>query len=39
MFRLKQDNILTFQPDRLHHINLELVGLRKYRQNIVSKLT
>ena len=39
MFRLKQGNILTFQPDRLHHIDLELVGLRKYRQNIVSKLT
>ena len=39
MFRLKQGNILTFQPDRLHHIDLELVGLKKYRQNIVSKLT
>ena len=39
MFRLKPGNILTFQPDRLHHIDLELVGLRKHRQNIVSKLT
>ena len=39
MFRLKPGNVLTFQPDRLHHIDLELVGLRKHRQNIVSKLT
>ena len=39
MFRLKTDNILTFQPDRLHHIDLELVGLRKHRQTIVSTLT
>ena len=39
MFRLKSDNILTFQPDRLHHIDLELVGLRKHRQTIVSKIT
>ena len=39
MFRLKPDNILTFQPDRLHHIDLELVGLRKHRQTIVSNIT
>ena len=39
MFRLKPGNILTFQPDRLHHIDLELVGLRKHRQIIVSKIT
>ena len=39
MFRLKSDNILTFKPDRLHHIDLELVGLRKHRQTIVSKIT
>ena len=39
MFRLKSDNILTFQPDRLHHIDLELVGLRKYRKSIISTLT
>ena len=39
MFRLKPGNILTFQPDRLHHIDLELVGLRKHRQTIISKLT
>ena len=39
MFRLKPDNILTFQPDRLHHIDLELVGLRKHRQTIISKIT
>ena len=39
MFRLKPDNILTFQPDRLHHIDLELVGLRKHRQTIISTLT
>ena len=38
MFRLKPDNILTFQPDRLHHIDLELVGLRKHRQTIISTL-
>ena len=38
MFRLKPGNILTFQPDRLHHIDLELVGLRKHRQIIISKL-
>ena len=39
MFRLKPGNILTFQPDRLHHIDLELVGLRKHRQSIISTLT
>lgn len=39
MFRLKSDNILTFKPDRLHHIDLELVGLRKHRQTIISTLT
>ena len=39
IFRLKPDNTLTFQPDRLHHIDLELIGLRKNRQTIVSKLT
>ena len=39
MFRLKQDNVLTFQPDKLHHIDLELVGLRKNRQSIISVLT
>ena len=39
MFILKPGNILTFKPDRLHHINLELVGIRKHRQNIISKLT
>src|SRR5574344_21110 len=39
MFRLKPGNMLTFQPDRLHHIDLELVGLRKHRQNIISTLT
>ena len=39
MFRLKQGNILTFQPNRLCHIDLELVGLRKHRQAVISKLT
>ena len=39
LFRLKQDNILTFQPNRLCHIDLELIGLGKHRQHIVSKLT
>ena len=39
MFRLKPDNVLTFQPNRLCSIDLELIGLRKHRQNIVSKLT
>ena len=39
MFRLKPDNILTFKPDRLHHIDLKIVGLRKYRQTIISTLT
>ena len=39
MFRLKPDNMLTFQPNRLCHIDLELVGLRKHRQTIISKLT
>ena len=39
MFRLKSDNVVTFQPDRLHHIDLELVGLRKHRQNTISTLT
>ena len=35
MFRLKPDNVLTFQPNRLCSIDLELIGLRKHRQNIV----
>ena len=39
LFRLKPDNILTFQPKRLCHIDLELIGLRKHRQTIVSILT
>ena len=39
MFRLKPGNMLTFQPDRLCHIDLELIGLRKHRQTIISKLT
>ena len=39
MFKLKSGNIVTFQPDKLHHIDLELVGLRKHRQNIISTLT
>ena len=39
MFKLKSGNIVTFQPDKLHHIDLELVGLRKHRQNIISVLT
>lgn len=39
IFRLKPDNTLTFQPDRLHHIDLELIGLRKHRQTIISTLT
>ena len=39
LFRLKPGNMLTFQPNRLHHIDLELIGLRKHRQNIVSILT
>ena len=38
-FRLKADNVLTFQPNRLCHIDLELVGLRKHRQNTISTLT
>ena len=38
-FRLKPDNVLTFQPNRLCHIDLELIGLRKHRQTIISKLT
>ena len=38
-FRLKEGNVLTFQPNRLQHIDLELVGLRKHRQTIISKLT
>ena len=39
LFRLKPGNMLTFQPNRLYHIDLELIGLRKHRQNIVSILT
>ena len=39
MFRLKPGNIMTFQPNRLCHIDLELVSLRKNRQTIISKLT
>ena len=38
-FRLKPDNVLTFKPNRLCHIDLELIGLRKHRQSIISKLT
>ena len=38
MFRLNPDNTITFKPDRRHHINLELVGLRKHRYNIISYL-
>ena len=38
-FRLKPDNVLTFQPNRLCHIDLELIGLRKHRQTIISTLT
>ena len=38
-FRLKSNNMLTFQHDRLHHIDLELIGLRKHRQTIISTLT
>ena len=39
LFRIKPGNILTFQPNKLCHIDLELIGLRKHRQNIVSVLT
>ena len=39
MFSLKQGNVLTFKPNRLCHIDLKLVGLRKHRQHIISKLT
>ena len=39
MFRLKPNNVLTFQPNRLCHIGLELIGLRKHRHTIISKLT
>ena len=39
MFRLKPGNVITFKPNRLCHIDLELVGLRKHRQTIISKLT
>ena len=39
MFRLKPYNILTFKPDRLHHIDLELVGLGRHRDKILRKLT
>ena len=38
-FRLKEGNVLTFQPNRLCHIGLELIGLRKHRHTIISKLT
>ena len=38
LFRLKPGNMLTFKPNRLYHIDLELIGLRKNRQNIVSIL-
>ena len=38
MFRLKPGNLLTFQPNRFCHIDLELTGLRKHRQTIISKL-
>ena len=39
MFNLKPGNVLTFKPNKLSHINLELIGLRKHRQNIISTLT
>ncbi len=39
MFSLKPGNVLTFKPNRLCHIDLELVSLRKHRQHIISKLT
>ena len=39
MFSLKPDNVLTFKPNRLCHIDLELAGIRKHRQTIISKLT
>ena len=39
MFKLKSGNIVTFQPDKLHHIDLELVGLRKHRQTTITLLT
>ena len=39
MFRIKPGNVITFKPNRLYHIDLELVGLRKHRQTIISKLT
>ena len=39
IFKLKSGSIVTFQPDKLHHIDLELIGLRKHRQNIISVLT
>ena len=38
MFSLKPYNVLTFKPNRLCHIDLELIGLGKHRQHIVSKL-
>ena len=38
-FRLKEGNVLTFQPNRLCHIGLELISLRKHRHTIISKLT
>ena len=39
MFNLKPSNVLTFKPNKLRHIDLELIGLRKHRQTIISKLT
>ena len=39
MFRLKQNNILTFQPNRLCHIDLELICLGRHRDKILRKLT
>ena len=39
MFRLKPGNMVTFKPNKFCHIDLELIGLRKNRQTIVSKLT
>ena len=35
----KPGNVLTFQPNRLCHIDLELTGLRTHRQTIISTLT
>ena len=39
MFSLKPGNELTFKPNRLCHIDLELVGLGRHRDKILRKLT